>query len=52
MKSGNQKAEKVTMKLNFAAITYYKGTGLEGATNSLEQYIDNADSNESDINII
>ena len=36
-------------KLNFAISTYYKGTGLEEVLKKLEEYLDNADKNESDI---
>ncbi len=39
-------------KLNFALSKYYKGTALENVTKSLEEYIDNADKEESDINHI
>ena len=35
--------------LNFAISTYYKGTGLEEILKKLEEYLDNADVNESDI---
>ena len=38
---------KVT--LNIALSTYYKGTGLEEILKKLEEYLDNADKNESDI---
>ena len=47
------KGEKCSMstvpKLNFAISTYYKGTGLEEVLKKLEEYLDNADKNESDI---
>ncbi len=36
-------------KLNFVISTYYKGTGLEEVLKKLEQYLDQADSKESDI---
>lgn len=36
-------------KLNFAISSYYKGTGLEEVLKKLEEYLDHADSNESDI---
>lgn len=39
-------------KLNFALSSYYKGTGLEEVLKKLEEYLDNADENESDITII
>ena len=38
-----------TPKLNFVISSYYKGTGLEEVLRKLEEYLDNADSNESDI---
>ena len=47
------KGEKCSMstvpKLNFAISTYYKGKGLEEVLKKLEEYLDNADKNESDI---
>lgn len=39
-------------KLNFVVSTYYKGTGLEQLNKRLEEYIDNAPSEESQINYI
>ncbi len=42
----------VSAKLNFVLTTYYKGTALESVTKKLEEYLDNADANESDINNI
>lgn len=36
-------------RLNFAISTYYKGTGLEEILKKQEEYLDNCDSNESDI---
>ena len=36
-------------KLNIIIGTYYKGTALEGVLKKLEEYIDNADQNESKI---
>jgi hypothetical protein len=39
-------------KLNFVISTYYKGTGLEELLKRLEQYIDNAELEESEINNI
>ena len=41
-----------TPKLNFVLSTYYKGTGLEELLKKLEEYIDSADKNESEINNI
>lgn len=36
-------------RLNFTISTYYKGTGLETILKKQEEYLDNADINESDI---
>ena len=41
-----------TPKLNFVLSTYYKGTGLEELLKRLEEYIDSADKDESEINNI
>ncbi len=51
MKKSGKKV-KVKAKLNFVLSTYYKGTALENVTKKLEEYIDNADKDESDINNI
>lgn len=40
-KTKNKKAILVSPKLNFVLSTYYKGTGMEGVTKKLENYIDN-----------
>lgn len=52
--SGNTKTKPryARPKLNFVLTTYYKGTALENVTKKLEEYLDNADENESDINNI
>jgi len=42
----------VKPKLNFVLTTYYKGTALESVTKKLEEYLDNASPDESDINNI
>ncbi len=42
----------VKPKLNFVLTTYYKGTALESVTKKLEEYLDNANKDESDINNI
>ena len=42
----------VSPKLNFVVTTYYKGTALESLNKKLEEYLNNADKNESDINLI
>ena len=39
-------------KLNFVVSTYYKGTGLEQLNKKLEEYIDQAPTEESQINYI
>ena len=39
-------------RLNFVISSYYKGTGLEEVLIKLEEYLDNADVNESDITSI
>ena len=36
-------------RLNFTISTYYKGTGLEEILKKQEEYLDNANINESDI---
>ena len=36
-------------KFNFVLSTYYKGTGLEEVLKKLEEYLDNADKDESDV---
>ena len=45
----NQCEEVATPKLNFVISSYYKGTGLEQLLKKEEEYLDNADSSESDI---
>ena len=54
-KLDNTKKKKVVMtnpRLNFVITTYYKGTALEMTLKKLEEYLDTADSKESDINNI
>ena len=46
--SANEKM-KAFPRLNFTISTYYKGTGLEEILKKQEEYLDNADINESDI---
>lgn len=46
------KRRTVTPKLNFVVTTYYKGTALEGLNKKMEEYLNEADKNESDINLI
>ena len=38
-----------TPRLNFVLSSYYKGTGLEEVLKKLEEYLDNAPEEESDI---
>ena len=47
----SEKNEKMKAfpRLNFTISTYYKGTGLEEILKKQEEYLDNADINESDI---
>ena len=47
--SSNLKAVSAMPRLNIAISSYYKGTGLEEVLKKLEEYLDNADRNESDI---
>lgn len=52
---GTENAKKkntVTPKLNFVVTTYYKGTALEGLNKKLEEYLNEASKDESDINLI
>lgn len=48
LKKGDNE-DVATPKLNFVISSYYKGTGLEEVLKKLEEYLDNADPNESDI---
>ena len=48
-KNSNEDCDVATPELNFVISSYYKGTGLEEVLKKLEEYLDNADSNESDI---
>ena len=53
MRVTEHKDEKVASpKINFVVSTYYKGTGIEQLNKKLEEYIDTADSKESQINYI
>lgn len=47
-----QEEKSASPKINFVVSTYYKGTGIEKLNKKLEEYLDNADSNESQINYI
>lgn len=39
-------------KINIVITTYYKGTALEGVMKKMEEYLDKANQNESDINYL
>ena len=45
----NMSEQEVTPIINVALSSYYKGTGLEEVLKKLEEYLDNADKQESDI---
>ncbi len=47
-----KKIPYVIPKINVAITTYYKGTALEGVASKLEDYLETADRNESDINYL
>lgn len=47
-----QEEKSASPQLNFVVSTYYKGTGLEQLNKKLEEYLDSADKNESQINYI
>ena len=51
-KNESKKTPFAVPKLNFVISSYYKGTGLEEVLSKLEQYLDNANENESEINNI
>ena len=51
-KRKSNKEISISPKLNFVVTTYYKGTALEELNKKLEEYLDNADEDESDINLI
>ena len=48
----NTKKNYVSPQLNFVLTTYYKGTALEGVNKKLEEYLNEADVEETDINLI
>lgn len=50
--SKSKKKKVVNPKLNFVVTTYYKGTALEALNKKLEEYLNEADEDESDINLI
>ena len=48
----NEEEQYVVPKINVVITTYYKGTGIEGTTKKLEEYLDLAPNDENDINYI
>ena len=48
-KNMDMSKQEVTPIINVVLSSYYKGTGLEEVLKKLEEYLDNADPNESDI---
>ena len=48
-KNAKQNDMAATPRLNFVISSYYKGTGLEEVLKKVEEYLDHADVNESDI---
>ncbi len=51
-KEESKKKEVVSPRLNFVVTTYYKGTALESLNKKLEEYLNDADEEENDINLI
>lgn len=51
-KTKNKKEITASPKINFALSTYYKGTGMEGVTKKLEDYLDNGSKSENKITYI
>lgn len=51
-KNAGKKNHYASPKLNFVVSTYYKGTALDGVTKKLEEYLDNAKNDESNINYV
>ena len=50
--SGAKAVTYVVPEINVVISTYYKGTALEGVMSKMEEYLDEADQNESDINYL
>ena len=48
-KNSKEEVDVAIPRLNFVISSYYKGTGLEEVLKKLEEYLDKADPNESDI---
>ena len=51
-KPNSKQVGYVLPKLNVVITTYYKGTALEGVLSKLEEYLDTADEEESEINYL
>ena len=51
-KSKKKQIEYATPRLNFVVSTYYKGTSMDGITKKLEEYLEYAEVDESDVNYI
>lgn len=51
-KKSSRLKKECSPKLNFVISSYYKGTALEEVTKKLEDYLDNCDTEESEINSI
>lgn len=51
-KKKNKETIEVKPIMNFVLGAYYKGTGIEEVTKKLEEYLDNANEEESEINCI
>ena len=49
LSKGAECKEVAIPRLNFVISSYYKGTALEEVLKKLEEYLDHADSKESDI---
>ena len=47
-----EEQKSASPKINFVVSTYYKSTGIEQLTKRLEEYLDTADEDESQINYI
>ena len=48
----NESDEGASPLINMVVSTYYKGTGIEQLTKKLEEYLESAPKNESQINFI
>lgn len=51
-KKSKKKKDVAKPILNFVITSYYKGTSMDSVTKKLEEYLDNANKDESDINYI